>query len=271
MVVHQWRIGKLTPGEKVQGLETTLEYDPQWRLKMVISGFGAVVTFVVMLIFAVTKFTSGAWFVVVLIPLLVIGFFRIHEHYKSVARALSLERNGRTVAEQPVQTLILVDDVHNETLRMVSFAKSLGHPWKAIHVEANPDKTERVQRRWSEYIHEGVLEIIPSPFRLVTSPIREYVERLIEENPGTFIHIIMGHLAMDTFWEQALHQNTAFIFNVALAGLPQVVVSSVAYQIHHEHGHYARQPDSTAAKRAAPVEDRAVEEKGSTGGEGASE
>jgi amino acid transporter len=251
MVVHQWRIGKLAPGQKVQGLETALEHDPNWRVKMAISAFGALVTFIVMLIFAITKFTSGAWFVVLLIPLLVIGFFRIHDHYKAVARALSLKHNGQPgMPEKRVQTLILVDDIHNETLRMVSFAKSLGHPWKAIHVAINPDKVERIQQRWSEYIHEGELEIIPSPYRHLAAPIREYVEGLIRENPDTFIHVIIGHLAMETFWEQALHQNTAFIFNVALTGLPQVVVTAVPYQVHREHGRYEARSQAPVAVSA---------------------
>jgi amino acid transporter len=260
MVVHQWRIGKLTPGEKVQGLETTLEHDPHWRVKMGISAFGTVVTFLVMLIFAITKFASGAWFVVLLIPFLVIVFFRIHDHYESVARALSLKQNGHAVEQKAVQTVILVDDVHNETLRMVSFAKSLGHPWKAIHVAVNPDKVERIEQRWAEYVHEGELEIIPSPYRHLAAPIREYIEGLIRQNPETFIHIIMGHLAMETFWEQALHQNTAFIFNVALTGLPQVVVTAVPYQVHHEHGRYEARPAALAATPAALAADAPVDE-----------
>jgi amino acid transporter len=254
MVVHQWRIGRLSPGEEVQGVESTLRHDPHWRVKMAISGFGALVTFIVMLIFAVTKFTSGAWFVVVLIPVLVIAFFRIHEHYKTVASALSLTRNGHAVEESPVQTLILVDDVHNETLRMVSFAKSLGHPWRAIHVAVNPDKVERIQQRWVEYIHEGELEIITSPYRHLAAPIRDYVEGLVERNPNTFVHIIMGHLVMETFWEQALHQNTAFIFNVALTGLPQVVVTAVPYQVHRERED--ERSDSGLAEKSAAADTR---------------
>ena len=89
MVVHLRHIGKLKPGEVVQGLETNLEYDAHWRTKIVISAVGAFFTFIVMLVFAITKFASGAWFVVLLIPFLVMIFFRIHRHYKEVAHALS--------------------------------------------------------------------------------------------------------------------------------------------------------------------------------------
>ena len=76
---------------------------------------------------------------------------------------------------------------------------------------------------------------MPSPYRLLADPVREYVLELQDAVPGSFVHIIMGHLAMDTFWEQALHQNTAVIFNLALSRLENVVVTSVPYQIRHDH------------------------------------
>jgi len=68
MVVRLSKIGKLKPGEVVKGLETDLEYDKSWRVHQVISAVGAVCTFIVMCIFAITKFRDGAWVIVLLIP-----------------------------------------------------------------------------------------------------------------------------------------------------------------------------------------------------------
>jgi amino acid transporter len=232
MVIHMRRIGRIKPGESVQGRETVMHYDPRWKLKMVVSGFGAFCTGVVMIVFAVTKFQSGAWFVLLLIPTLVFIFFRIHYHYRDVARALSLRGVPVDVEQRPVQTVICVDDVHAETVRLVNFAKSLNHPWHAVHIATNPEKAELVKKKWAERIGEGELIIIPSPFRLLAAPLREYIEGLQEKMPGGFIHIIMGHLAMDTYWEQALHQNSSVMFNLALSHMENVVVTSVPYQIH---------------------------------------
>lgn len=234
MIIRLRKISKLKPGEKVQGLETFLEYDSKWRMKMVISAVGAFSTFIVMLIFAITKFASGAWFVIILIPILVFVFFRIHHHYKNVAHYLSLRGMPPKLQKSPVRTLILVDDVHAETARMVNFAKSLGHPWQAIHIGVNPEKAEIVKDKWEKRIGEGEFIIIPSPFRLLAEPIRTYIQRVQQQEKGCFVHVIMGHLVMDSFWEQALHQNSAFIFNLALGHMEQVVVTSVPYQIHHK-------------------------------------
>lgn len=233
MVIRFWKISKLKPGESVRGLETTLEYDKGWRYKIIISATGALVTFMVMIVFAITKFASGAWIIVLLIPFLVFVFFRIHHHYKRVAQLLSLNGMRPEIRPRSVQTLILVDNVHAGTTRMVDFAKSLGHPWKAVHISVSPDKTQVVRDKWERFIGEGELVVIPSPFRQLAEPLRDYIIQLQARQPHTFVHVIMGHLAMDTFWEQALHQNSALIFNMALSGLDHVVVTTVPYQIHN--------------------------------------
>ena len=231
MVVRMNRVGKLKPGETAPSMETPLAYDAHWRKKQIISAIGAVSTGVVMLVFAVTKFTSGAWFVVILIPTLVFIFFRIHSHYKRVAHALSLEGVRPDIEQRAVQTMILVDDVHAETARMVNFAKSLGHPWRAVHIGVNPDRTANVIKKWETRIGEGDLVILESPYRTLAEPLREYIHQLQEEQPGSFVHVIMGQLVMDTYWEQALHQNSAFLLNLALSRFERVVVTQVPYQI----------------------------------------
>lgn len=234
MVVHTWHVGKLKPGETLKGLETTLHYDPHWRYKIVISAVGAVCTGIVMIVFAVTKFTTGAWFVVILIPTLVFIFFRIHRHYKDVAKALSWETSAKPdTMKRNVHTLILVDDVHAETVRMVNVAKALGENWHAVHIGVKPEKAPLVLEKWQKRIGEGRLHVIESPYRLLAEPLRDYILDLQASDPECYIHVIMGHLVMDTYWEQALHQNTAVIFNLALAGLERVVVTTVPYQIHH--------------------------------------
>src|SRR5574341_2059549 len=237
MVVRSWKAGHLKPGETLKSLETEISHDPHWVTRMMISGLGALSTFIVMVVFAVTKFTSGAWFVVLLIPSLVYVFFRIHHHYQDVAKALSLRRVIPRVRASKVRTLVLVDNVHAGTVQTVNFAKSLGGEWRAIHIGVNPARFDELRQRWQEFIGEDEckLEIIESPYRFLARPIRQCVIEMLEDDPDCFVHVVMGHLVMDTFWGQVLHQNSAYIFNVALTGLDRVVFSVVPYQI--EHGH----------------------------------
>ncbi len=236
MVVRLRKISKLQPGESIKGLETDLTYDPHWRFHMGISAVGAVCTFIVMLIFAITKFMSGAWFILLLVPTLVFLFFRIHNHYKDVAHALSMENAPELVKTDRVITVLLIDSVHMGTIQMVNFAKSLGNPWHAIHVGVSPEKEAAAQAKWDRYVGEGELVIIPSPYRHLLSPIREYISMLLKDNPDAIVHIVMGHLAMDSVLTQALHQNSSLILNVGLTGLERVVVTIVPLQVHHNGG-----------------------------------
>ncbi len=231
MVVHYRKVGKLQPGEIVKGTDSIMEYDSKWRLHMLISGIGATLTFIVMVIFAITKFASGAWVVIIIIPTLVFIFSRIHRHYKDVAQALSLENAHFQVKTDRVVTLLLVDGVHMGTLQMVNFAKSLGNPWKALHVGVNPEKARITQEKWDQYVGDDNLIILQSPYRHLMAPIREYVMNILREQPDAIVHIVMGHLAMDSVLTQALHQNTSLILNLGLTGLERVVVTIVPLQV----------------------------------------
>ena len=152
-----------------------------------------------------------------------------------MAEALSLENASRfRIASDEVVTLLLVDGVHMGTLEMVDFAKALGNPWHAIHVGVNPQKSETTLKKWQQYVGEGELVIIPSPYRHLLAPIREYVVDLLQANPRVIVHIVMGHLAMDSVFTQVLHQNSSLILNLGLTGLERVVVTIVPVQIYHD-------------------------------------
>jgi amino acid transporter len=232
MVVRWQKIGKLKPGEEIQTEGSTLRYDPHWRLKQALNAVGCVLTSIVMVVFAVTKFSQGAWIVVILIPLLVLGFFRIHRHYQQVKRALSLQARPIDVRTHPVETIVLVNDVHQGTFQMISFAESLGKPWVAVHVAVRPEKTARVLEKWNKYLGErGHLYVLPSPYRSLTGPIVRLVKEVKREQPDAFINIIMAQLVTESLWEQFLHRNSGPLFKFAFQRLQGVAVTDVHYRV----------------------------------------
>jgi len=238
MVVRWRRIGRMRPGEEIATHDSVLRYDPHWRGKLIINAVGSVMTGVVMLVFAVAKFAQGAWIVVILIPALVYVFFRIHRHYRDVAHILSQGSRWPNLRPRPVKTLVLVDDIHAGTIHTINFAKSLGVPWTAVHVAIDPEKAEQVKEKWQERIgDEAYLTVLPSPYRNLVDPVREYVLKLLEEMPNGFIHVIVGHLVMDKLREQALHENAAIILNLALQDVDHATVTTVSYRLEtHANG-----------------------------------
>ena len=91
MALRWFKIGKLKPDEEKVERGSTLRFVKDWPVKMIVNGFGAVCTAVVMMVFAITKFQDGAWVVLILIPILVAAFWLIHRHYNNLAKKLSLD------------------------------------------------------------------------------------------------------------------------------------------------------------------------------------
>lgn len=237
MAKRWWRIGslmrrgELQPGGEIITQGSVIHFDRTWAGKMVLNGFGAVITAIVALIFLVTKFTGGAWMILLLIPGLAWIFFRIHHHYQHVAKVLSTEGETVCLEPRPIETIILVSDVHRETMRLVEFAISLGVPWKAIHIAVNEARVQDVQRKWQERVGIGELVVISSPYRSLSRPLHSYVKRRLKSNPGGFIHVVLGELRTGNAMTQVLHQNAHLIEQLALSDLDGVITSVVPFQL----------------------------------------
>jgi hypothetical protein len=225
------RSGKLPPGVELPTMGSVMRNDSQWQWKMWFNAFGAAVTSFVAGIFLVTKFTTGAWIIVILIPSLVWVFTRIHNHYLGVAKILSTEGQTYSLERRPVETIILVGDVHRETMRLVDFANSLGVPWRAVHIGVNEERVADVQRKWQERVGVGELVILRSPYRSLTRPLHNYVKRRLKQNPGGYIHVVLGELRTGNPLSQVLHQNAHFIEQLALSDLDGVVTTVVPFPL----------------------------------------
>jgi amino acid transporter len=235
-MVKRWlTVSKLKPGETARTLFSEAAYDKDWRWKLAVSAIGGTMTFIVMLVFAISKFTAGAWVVCVVIPALVFLFYKIRQHYINVARMLSM--SGRVVnpIKHEMLTLVLVDDVHVGTVPMVEFAMSLRHPWLAVHIDNDAEKTEIIKAKWAERMKLAYhpLVIVKAPYRNLTQVVVEYVQQQLDKmGPKSLVHVVMGQLVMDTYIEQALHSNTTIQFKLALQRMERVVVTDVSYQLH---------------------------------------
>lgn len=223
--------GELKPHKEILTKGSIIHYDRHWFAKMALNGVGAVITCIVMVIFLVTKFTHGAWIIVILIPVLVWIFTRIHRHYGHVAAILSTAGQRIDPQKRHVQAIVLVSDVHRETLKLVEFANSLNVPWKAVHIAVNEERVADVQRKWAERVGIGELVIVRSPYRSLTRPLRQYVAKLLRQDPGSYVQVIMGELRTGNTATQALHQNAHIIQRLALNDLPGVAATVVPFQL----------------------------------------
>ncbi len=237
----RWRkIGKLKPGEEKAERGSTLRFEKSWRTKMVINGFGAVCTAVVMLVFAVTKFHDGAWVVLVIIPTLVSIFWLIHRHYNNLAKKLSLDNFGVIPPHTIRHRVIMpVSGVHQGTLAALRYARMLSDDITAVHVTIEPADAEKVRQKWETW-GEGVrMVMLDSPYRLFLEPILGYIADIARQRqPGETITIVVPEFVAENRVTAALHTNTADLLRSQLKRQHGIVIINVPYHVHEEGDEY---------------------------------
>ncbi len=235
MAVRWVKSSKLKEGEEIVQQGGVVRYDPKWRLKLVINTIGAIVTAIVTVVFAIAKFTQGAWVVVLLIPFLVLIFFRIHYYYRDLARHLSLADFGAPTRVKRNRVLLLVSSVHRGVLHSLRYASSLSEDITALYVATDPSEAENFKRKWDQWGNGVRLVVIDSPYRQLIEPLIGYIVRMAaERQPQEMLTIVVPHFVPTHWWQNFLHMNTALILRTALLRQKNIVVMEIPYHISDE-------------------------------------
>ncbi len=253
-----WRAGHVKPGEFTWGLETKIFYDPRWRLKLAVSGIGAVITFIVMLVFIITKFADGAWAIVILIPTLVWVFFRIHRHYKETAARLKLQEvpvfDKKPTVFDPTHhkelAIFLCDTWSQLSVRVVNRILKREIPLQIIHVDVDPKRTAAFLKR-SEEIRalndweEGITRVVDEPYRDLYQSVATILENIRREYPGVYVHVYVGalrtrfpfnllHMSTDRFLRDALLESDDVSLNIKQINLDSLPLPE-GFKVTFEH------------------------------------
>ena len=230
MAIRWWKSGHLKSDEEIVERGSTVRFDPKWKQKMVLNGFGGALTFIVMIVFAVTKFRDGAWIVVLLIPTLVLIFFRINHHYRNVAKNLSLETYGEPHRILRNRVLILIGGVHRGVLHALKYARSLSDDITAVYVAIDPLETEKIKKKW-QYWGDGVrLQIIDSPYRRLLEPLKGYIDHMADMTlPNQMLTVVVPQFIPEHGAYNVLHMNTAELLRKSLIKKHDIVIMEVPY------------------------------------------
>lgn len=232
MARRWWKSGKLKPEEEIVEKGSTLRHDRAWVYKMVINSFGALVTAIVMIIFAVTKFADGAWIVVILIPSLVFVFSAIHRHYTNLAHDLSLDEFEPMSRISHQKALLLVSSVHKGTLNALRYAKTLSNDITAVHVSIDPVETQKTRDKWDVWGEGYRLVVIESPYRLFIEPLLEYIEEIDRNRKANeIISIVVPQFIPRHVVTNVLHAQTAETLRKVLMSRKEIVIMEVPYQV----------------------------------------
>lgn len=203
-----------------------------WQWKVLVNGIGAIVTFIVLLVIAVVKFMHGAYLVVLLIPLLVLMFLRIHAHYHSVkCETEVVEEELLNVVPPKHAVLVLTPGMTRGALVAVNYARTLAGDIRVIHVEVDPEKTPAFRDMWLKYFPNVTLVILASPYRSIVEPVLAYLDEVQKEAPNTQITVVLPEMVVTKPWQNLLHGQTALVLKLHLLGRKDVVVTNVRYHM----------------------------------------
>src|SRR3954447_2973226 len=216
-----------------------VENDPVVRAKMkrsrVINTIGLICTGTVLVIVVVTKFVAGAWIAILAMGGLFLLMKAIRKHYDTVARELEEQQaaeEGGIVLPSRNHAIVLVSKLHLPTMRALAYARATRpDELEAITVSVDDGETRALVHHWEDSDISVPLKVIASPYREITRPVLEYVRRISKESPRTVVTVFIPEYVVGHWWEQVLHNQSALRLKGRLLFMPNVMVTSVPWQL----------------------------------------
>jgi hypothetical protein len=193
-----------------------------WRTKATINGLGAVATGVVLCVVVESKFTQGAWIIVLLIPALVVLFRAVHQHYIDMREQISLhegdiDQRWHSKAAKPHKVVVPISGLNRGTLAALQFSCSLSDDVTAVVVDVDNAATEWLRESWRTWGFEIPLVVLESPYRSVVRPLMAYLEETDRREPERGMAVvILPEIVPARWWQNLLHNQTTLMLKAVL-------------------------------------------------------
>lgn len=212
------------------------ETDPAVRRRMlrsrVVNAIGFVSTGIVLVIVLLTKFTHGAYLVVIAMPVLYALMQSVHSHYAKVSKEIEADPDERVTLPSNVHAIVLVSRVHKATLRAVAYARaSRPSTLEAVTVAVDEESSHELLHEWQQRQMPIPLRVLASPYREITRPILDYVKSVRLESPRDLVAVYIPQYVVGRWWEQILHNQSAIRLRTRLLYSPNVTIVSVPWQL----------------------------------------
>jgi amino acid transporter len=199
-----------------------------------INAFGACFTGVVLVVVMVTKFTHGAYLVVIAIPVLCVLMQAIHRHYAAVRAELrTSDDDDEPTMPSRIHAVVLISSWHKATQRALLFAKATKpDTLTALTVNVDDSETRALMREWEELNISIPLKVVESPYREITRPVVDYIKQLRRSGPRDVVNVYIPEYVVGHWWENVLHNQSSLRLKGRLLFEPSVMVTSVPWQLH---------------------------------------
>ncbi len=214
------------------------ERTPGWIASATVNTLGAIVTGIVVFIIGITKFSHGAWAVIIFIPFMIYIFKKIRSHYNDMSEQLHLPiedfdpttaatlKVGRNVVIVPIATPT------NIVAQTLKYAQSISKDVVALHISTDEANAQKVEEKWHNWNPGIELVTIHSPYRLVIQPLLNYISQLeAQKKPEDFITILIPEFQTKKWWHRLLHNQTGWVLRTLLILRENVIVTTVPFHL----------------------------------------
>jgi len=204
-----------------------------WGRKSLINGLGALVSLAVLGIFCITKFTEGAWIVIVLSPVILWGITKISRHYDDVANELRINIEEEKVVLKEPLIIVPIAGIHRVVAESLKYARSLSPNVIAFYVSFSDEDEARMEEKWAKWDPGVRLIVFKSRYRTILKPLAEFIERIdthVSEKQN--IMVILPQFMPRKWWHRLLHNQSASRIRSKLQKEKNIVVATVPYHLH---------------------------------------
>jgi hypothetical protein len=236
-LVPFYAIGVFT-GFSMAGYGMTKHYlthrEPGWRRRLAINLSAGILSSVVVGIFAVAKFTEGAWLVVVVFPVLVFILIRLNREYRAEAAILEMFRTDRPelVRYAHHRAFVFVNSVDLAVLEALRYGKGLrADELVAVHFMVDEAYAAQLRKRWDHYELDTRLRVVDCPDRRINRAAQVLVAKTIKEQPRTNVTVLLPRRTYAPLLGRLLHDRTADKVARAVSLIPDAAATIVPYDV----------------------------------------
>jgi amino acid transporter len=207
---------------------------PHWKKGLLINSIGAVTTFVVLIVIGITKFTHGAWMVIILIPTLVLFFKQIKVHYLAVGHQLARDSYHQDLTREGNEVFVAIvpiSGIHPGVVKAVRYALTISKDVRVCYVDVDKEATTKMLKVWDKWSQGLPLEVLESPYRSVLGPLLTYIDKVHIESGSEMISVVVPEFITKSWYHQFLHNQMTLVLRTALRFKPGKVVTAIKYYL----------------------------------------
>lgn len=208
-----------------------------WVVKAAINGFGAFVTFVIVIVIAITKFTMGAWIVVIVIPVMIFLMLKVKTHYMALHKQLKISSEELKDVSIPRdvytnRVIVPIASINRASIRALRYARTISDNVVAFNVSIDEEQGKKVREKYNMLDTDIPLIVKYSPFRRVVEPLLMFIESAeYDYQKGDIITVILPQFVVKRWWNNALHNHTRAIIERQLIRHKHIVICTMPLQM----------------------------------------